>query len=132
MKLTKPDAVVDFLDTDGLTGQTSTKIDLFAIQTQPAAVSDDDRLVVEGVAEFLNAPVRAAGRRVNLGGTFHVQSFVRTFAVELLNEGIELGLLLKQVGAGGTSGFCLQGQMHAFVTAVLLRMAGFDAFDRVA
>ena len=82
-----------------------------------------------GIAEFLNALIRAAGRRVDLGRTFHVESFVRAFVVELLDEGIELGLLLKQVGAGWASGFFLQRQMHALMTAVLLRMTGPNAFD---
>jgi hypothetical protein len=54
---------------------------------------------------------------------------VRTFIVELFNEGIELGLLLQQISAGWTSGFFLQGQMHALVAAVLLRMTGPNTFD---
>ena len=53
---------------------------------------------------------------------------MRTLVVELLDKGVELGLLLKQVGAGGTGGLLFQGQMHALVTAVLLRMTGADAF----
>ena len=54
---------------------------------------------------------------------------MRPLVVELVQEGIELGLLLKQIGAGGAGGFFLQGQMHALVTAVLLRMTGLDSFD---
>ena len=54
---------------------------------------------------------------------------MRPFVVELLDEGIELGLLLKQVGAGGPRGFFLERQMHALMPAVLLRMAGPNAFD---
>jgi hypothetical protein len=54
---------------------------------------------------------------------------MRSFVVKLLQEDIELGLLLKQVGTGGARGFFLQRQMHALVTTVLLRMAGPDAFD---
>ena len=54
---------------------------------------------------------------------------MRAFVVELFDEGVELGLLLKQVGAGGASGFFLQRQMHAFMPAVLLGMTRPDAFD---
>src|SRR6185312_896199 len=96
------------------------------------AVGDDDRLVMERVEEFLNALIRAAGRRVDLGRTLHVESFVRSFVVKLLEEGIELGLLLKQVGAGWASGFFFERQMHALMPAVLLRMTGPNAFDRDA
>jgi hypothetical protein len=38
-------------------------------------------------------------------------------------------LLLQKIGCGGFGGFFFQGQMHAFVTAVLLRMTWFDALD---
>ena len=38
-------------------------------------------------------------------------------------------LLLQEFAAGGLGGFFLQREMHAFVTAVLLRMAGLDALD---
>ena len=43
---------------------------------------------MERVEEFLNALIRAAGRRVDLGRTLHVESFVRSFVVKLLEEGI--------------------------------------------
>ena len=55
---------------------------------------------------------------------------MRPFVIALVQEGVELGLLLQNVGAGGTSGFFLQGQMHTFMTAVLLRMAGPDPLNR--
>ena len=54
---------------------------------------------------------------------------MRAFGVELLEEGIEAGLLLEAVHAWRPGCFLLQGQMHALVTAVLLGVAGFDAFD---
>jgi len=50
--------------------------------------------------------------------------FVRSLVVELIEEGVELGLLLKQVGSGGTSGLLLQGQVHALMAAVLLGCPG--------
>ena len=54
---------------------------------------------------------------------------MRPLGVELLHEGIEAGLLLQAVHAGRAGGFLFQGQMHALVAAVLLRMAGLDALD---
>jgi len=47
-------------------------------------------------------------------------------------EDVELCLLLEDIGASRTGGLLLQSQMHAFVSAVLLRMAGANAFDRDA
>ena len=52
-----------------------------------------------------------------------------TLGVELVQEGIEFGLLLQAVDRWRTGGLFLQGQMHALMAAVLLRMAGPDAFD---
>jgi hypothetical protein len=52
-----------------------------------------------------------------------------SFVIEFLEEGVELGLLLQDVGARRTSGFSLQGQMHAFMSAVLLRMTGPDPLN---
>ena len=53
-----------------------------------------------------------------------------SFEIEFLQEGVELGLLLQEVDAGRAGGFFFQGEMHAFMTAVLLRMAGTDSFNR--
>ena len=40
--------------------------------------------------------------------------------VELLDEGIEAGLLLQAVHAWRAGGLLLEGEMHALVAAVLL------------
>lgn len=42
---------------------------------------------------------------------------------------IELGLLLQEVFGSRLGGLELEREMHAFVAAILLRMAGFDALD---
>src|SRR5215470_10122502 len=54
---------------------------------------------------------------------------MRPFVVELLLESIKLGLLLEEVGRGGSGGLLLQGQMHALMAAILLGMARADALD---
>src|SRR6185437_2883409 len=64
-----------------------------------------------------------------LGRTAHVKRLVRPLVVVAGDEVIELGLLLKEVFAGGLGGLELQGQMHAFVAPILLRVAGLDALD---
>ena len=52
--------------------------------------------------------------------------------IEVLDEGVELGLLLQDVLAGRSGGFLLQGQVHAFMASILLGMSGTNAFDRDA
>ena len=50
-------------------------------------------------------------------------------AVELLDEGVEAGLLLEAVHAGRPGRLLLEGEVHALETAVLLRVARLDALD---
>ncbi len=52
-----------------------------------------------------------------------------SFIVEAFDEVIELGLLLEEVAAGRLGGLKLQSEVHAFMAAVLLRMARLDALD---
>src|SRR5438105_4150062 len=54
---------------------------------------------------------------------------MRPFGIELTDKGVEAFLLLQAVGAWRAGCFLLEGEMHALVTAVLLRMAGLDALD---
>lgn len=61
--------------------------------------------------------------------TVHAERLVRPLIVEAVDEVIELGLLPQEVGAGRFGGLQLQRQMHAFMAAVLLRVARFDTLD---
>ncbi len=54
---------------------------------------------------------------------------MRPFDIEFAHEVVETGLLLKAVEAWRACGFLLQGEVHALMAAVLLRLAGLDAFD---
>jgi hypothetical protein len=45
---------------------------------------------------------------------------VRALGVELVNEGVEAGLLLQAIHAWRTGRFLLEGEVHALVTTVLL------------
>src|SRR5581483_15790 len=49
--------------------------------------------------------------------------------IELGHEVVKTGLLLQEVCAWGPGRLFLQGQVHALVSPVLLRMAGLDALD---
>ena len=128
-KAVEPDPEVGFFEADGLTGERSTEIDFLAVQTQSAATGDHNGAVVEGIVRFRNALIGSDGSRVDLRRALDGESFMGTLVVEVLNEDIELGLLLKEIGAGWSSGFLLESQVHAFMPAVLLRMTGANAFD---
>jgi len=128
-KTDQPDAVVDFFDADGLSCKGNAEVDLLVVQAKTSATGDHDRAVVEGVVRFWDASIRMGGSRVNLGRAFHGESFMGSFVIEFLHEDVELGLLLQDVGARRASGFRLQGEMHAFMTAVLLRMARADPLN---
>jgi hypothetical protein len=54
---------------------------------------------------------------------------VRALIVEDLHELVEARLLLKKIAGGRLGSLFLQREMHAFMAAVLLRMAGLDPFD---
>jgi hypothetical protein len=54
---------------------------------------------------------------------------MRPFGVELADEGVEAFLLLQAIGARWPGRFPLESEVHALMAAILLRMAGLDAFD---
>ena len=53
---------------------------------------------------------------------------MRPFGVEDLDEVIEFALLLEEVGASRFCGRQLEGEVHALMPAVVLRVSGFDPF----
>ena len=54
------------------------------------------------------------------------------FLVELVPEAVKAILLLQAVEPRRPGRFLFEREMHAFMTAVLLRMAWLDALDRDA
>ena len=44
--------------------------------------------------------VRSPESFADVGGELHIESFMRAVVVKLMNEGVELGLLLKKVRTG--------------------------------
>ena len=52
-----------------------------------------------------------------------------SFCVERVSEAVEAFLLGEAVAGWRSRGFLFEGQMHAFVLTVLLRMSGLDALD---
>ena len=84
---------------------------------------------MQGIINIRQSGVGTRRRLVDFRRALHVQSFVRTLVVEDLDKFVEAGLLLKEIRGRGFGGFFFQGEMHAFMTAVLLWMARLDAFN---
>ncbi len=61
----EPDAIVDFLDSHCLPGQTSAEIDLLSIKAKTSAVSDDNSLVMERVVRLADTVVGPGRRRID-------------------------------------------------------------------
>jgi hypothetical protein len=60
---------------------------------------------VERIREFSDAPILPRGRPIDFDGALHIESFMRALVVKDMNKGIELGLLLKEVGTGWPGSF---------------------------
>ena len=114
---------------DGLFGKDLAEIDFLVSQTNTTAAGDHDGFVLEGVVDVGQPGVGTGRRLVDLGRTLHVESFVGTLMVEDRNEFVEPGLQLQEVGGRRLGGFFLQGEMHAFMVAILLRIARLDPLD---
>jgi hypothetical protein len=127
-KADQPDIVVHFFDVDRLAGKDGADVDSLVFQTNASAIGDHDHFVVKRIVD---QAIRegARGGLIDLRRTLHGKGFVRRLVIEYLDEIIEAGLLLQEVAGGRFGDFFLQGQMHAFGTAVLLRMATLDPFD---
>ena len=128
-KTDEPNAVVHFLDADGLPGERYAEVDFLVVQAKPSAAGDPDGAVVERVVRFRDASIRTRGSRVDLGRAFHGESFMGSLVIEFLQAGVELGLLLQEVGARRAGGCFLQGEMHALMPGILLGMAGTDSLN---
>src|ERR1700674_813432 len=108
---------------------TPAQVDFAPSDADTAALRDGDGAIMEGVFDLAQARIGPRRGAVELTGIFHVQRLVRPVMVEALDEVIELPLLLEEVLRRRLGGFLLEGQMHPFVAAVLLRVAGFDGLD---
>jgi len=128
-KADQPDVVVHFFDAHRLSGKDLAEIDFLVAQTDATATRDHDGFVVERIVDVRQADVGTWGRLVDLCRTLHIQRFMGRFVVEDLDQLVEAGLLLKKIGGGGFGRFFFQGEVHAFVTAVLLGMSWRDGFN---
>ena len=78
---------------------------------------------MEGILELGQALVGSACGAVALCGALHAGGLVRSFLVEFFEKVIEAGLLLQAVRAGRSGGFLFEGEVHALMAPVLLRVS---------
>jgi hypothetical protein len=120
---------VNFFDADGLSGEDCAEVDFFLAETNAATTRDYDGFIVQRIVDVRQSGVGAVGGLIDFDRAFHGERFVRTLVVEDIDKLVEAGLLLQEIAGGGFRSFFLQSEMHAFMTAVLLGMTWFDAFD---
>ena len=84
-----------------LTYERSAEIDFLFVNADSSAAGDQSCAIVERIGKLSDAAIGSRGGFVDVCGALHIESFMRTLVVKLANEGIELGLLLKEVGTGG-------------------------------
>ena len=83
----QPDAIIDLLDTDGLTRQRSAEIYFLFENADPSAVSNQSCPIVERIREFSNAPILPRGRPIDFDGALHIESPMRALVVKDMDEG---------------------------------------------
>src|ERR1700746_1787085 len=99
------------------------------MQAELSAGGDENVAVVERMSEVRQAVIAARGGEIELCWTLHAERLMRSFGIELQHEGVEAALLLQGVLPWRPGCLLLQCEVHAFVAAVLLWMAGLDALD---
>ena len=106
-KADQPDTLVDLFDAYSLTCERSAEIYFLFENADPSAVGNQNCPIVERIGEFSDSAIWPRGRLIDFDRALHIESLMRALVVKLVNEDIELGLLLKEVGAGGPGSFHL-------------------------
>jgi len=91
---------VNFFDADGLAGKDLTEINFLGAQTNSAATGYHNSFVVERVVDVGQSLIEAGGWPIDFGRILHAEGFVRALIIKDLDEFVEPGLLLQEVGTG--------------------------------
>src|SRR5215475_8062307 len=104
-------------------------MDLLAVHADATTGGHDDVAIMEGIADVRQAAIRMRRCDIDIGGTLHAQGFMRSFAIEFVNEVIELFLLLQRIHRWRAGSLLLECEVRSLMAAVLLRMSRLDALD---
>ena len=89
--------VVRLFDADLLPGKHLAHVDLASLVTDAPAGRNHGGPVVARILELLEALIGASRGLIAAGGRGHLERLVRPLVVELVDEGIEAGLLLEDI-----------------------------------
>ena len=104
-------------------------INLMRLPTKVAAGADAPERDRKRIGQLVQMGGKWPGTAViNRGWDLSPECFVGTHEIVLAFKIEKSPLLLAKAGARRRSGLCFQGEMEAFVTAILLRCAKVDAF----
>lgn len=122
-----PDLIGDLLEADGVLFEQAADEDFPISPSHRAVARDPPNLEVirifDGFGVVAEGPIRGS---VDGGRGLHLEGFVGSLSVIEFTEFIEAPLLRRKVRAGWKGGAFLEGAVHAFMSPVLLWLAGLD------
>src|SRR6266852_6809633 len=126
-KVDVPDPVVDLLEADVFADADRRDVDPAAVPANAAIGADIPHLEPIRVLERRRAIRHRARRRfIARRRRLLIERLMRALVVELLAEDVEAALLRRQAPRRRPCGLGLQGPVHPFMPAVLVRAPGLD------
>src|SRR6266478_1474301 len=126
-KVDVPDPVVDLLEADVFADADRGDVDPAAVPAHASIGADVPHLEPIRVLEGRQAIRHRARRRgVTRRRRLLVECLMRTLVIELLAEDVEAALLRREAARRRARGLRLQGPVHPFMPAVLVRAPGLD------
>ncbi|MCC0009758.1 MAG: hypothetical protein H6875_04845 [Hyphomicrobiaceae bacterium] len=125
----EPDSVIHLLYSEPLTGHEGRDVDFLSMHADAPACCDQHISIMHGIVDFWQAVVAAFCGSIDVARRLHFEGLVGSFIIELADKFVEAVLLLEGVFCGGPTGVLLQREMHAFMAAVLLRIARLNPLD---
>src|SRR3989454_6723290 len=126
-KVDVPDPVVDLLEADVFADADRGDVDPAAVPPHaPAGADVPDFEAVRGLEGGQPSPPRPRRRAVTRRRRLLVERLMGPLVIELLAEDVEAALLRRETARRRPRGLRLQGTVHPFMPAVLVRAPGLD------
>ena len=126
-----PNTIVDLVQPNIFPGTNGGDLDPIRLPTHPTTGIDVTDLETIWVFEWQYFPWHCTrGGGIDRSWRLLVESFVWAYIVELIAEMVEATLLSGHAAGWRMSRLGFEGSMHAFVAAVLLRLAGLNEFRK--